>query len=301
MDLDPRWNYENSDECEVEEENSDEDEMEEQAIEQRDKQVEGETISRKFQEVLDAMVRFSSDIVKPPDYNFTETPNKIRQDSTFWPHFKGCIGAIDVTGWPGSTHDAHVLTHTLANHKDVFPYPPDGKYYLVDAGYPNINGYLAPYKGERYHIPDFRRRSQPIGYQEVFNHAHACLRNVIERSIGCWKNRHEFNKLVSFLAQDFQLLVLEGGQEIVLTCATMEEDSFGVNHAGSLRPTSLDLEITNLLCDNRISGLIEQDPITVKAKSRSLHLEHDVPVDIGDDKVTVSDSLDLRTMERSTG
>ncbi|GKV37060.1 hypothetical protein SLEP1_g45128 [Rubroshorea leprosula] len=35
--LDPRWNYENSDECEVEEENSDEDEMEEQAIEQRDK------------------------------------------------------------------------------------------------------------------------------------------------------------------------------------------------------------------------------------------------------------------------
>ncbi|GKV16925.1 hypothetical protein SLEP1_g27493 [Rubroshorea leprosula] len=38
MDLDPRWNYENSNEFEVEEENSDEDEMEEQAIEQRDKQ-----------------------------------------------------------------------------------------------------------------------------------------------------------------------------------------------------------------------------------------------------------------------
>ncbi|GKV34909.1 hypothetical protein SLEP1_g43242 [Rubroshorea leprosula] len=37
MDLDPKWNYENSDECEVEEENSDEDEMEEQAVEQRDK------------------------------------------------------------------------------------------------------------------------------------------------------------------------------------------------------------------------------------------------------------------------
>ncbi|GKU88817.1 hypothetical protein SLEP1_g3035 [Rubroshorea leprosula] len=92
MDLDPRWNYENSDECEVEEENSDEDEMEEQAIEQREKQVEG---------------------------------------------------------WPGSTHDARVFTHILENHKNVFPYPLDGKYYLIDAGYLNINGYFTPYKGER--------------------------------------------------------------------------------------------------------------------------------------------------------
>jgi hypothetical protein len=25
-----------------------------------------------------------------------------------------------------------------------------GKYYLVDAGYPNKYGYLGPYKGERY-------------------------------------------------------------------------------------------------------------------------------------------------------
>jgi hypothetical protein len=27
-----------------------------------------------------------------------------------------------------------------------------GKYYLVDAGYPNEYGYLGPYKGERYHF-----------------------------------------------------------------------------------------------------------------------------------------------------
>ena len=31
-----------------------------------------------------------------------------------------------------------------------------GKYYLVDAGYPQMDGYLGPYKGERYHLPDFR-------------------------------------------------------------------------------------------------------------------------------------------------
>jgi hypothetical protein len=64
-----------------------------------------------------------------------------------------------------------------------------GKYYLVDAGYPNMKGYLSPYKGERYHIPDFRVGSQPQGMQEVFNHVHSSLRNVIERTIGVWKKR----------------------------------------------------------------------------------------------------------------
>ena len=64
-----------------------------------------------------------------------------------------------------------------------------GKYYLVDAGYPNEYGYLGPYKGERYHLQDFRRRGQPRNRQEVFNRAHSSLRNVIERSFGVWKQR----------------------------------------------------------------------------------------------------------------
>ncbi|GLT87396.1 hypothetical protein SLE2022_054820 [Rubroshorea leprosula] len=57
----------------------------------------GEIVSRKFCEVLDALVRFSIDAIKPPNSNFVETPRKIREDSRFWPHFKGCIGAIDAT------------------------------------------------------------------------------------------------------------------------------------------------------------------------------------------------------------
>jgi hypothetical protein len=52
-----------------------------------------------------------------------------------------------------------------------------------------MKGYLAPYKGERYHIPDFRAGSQAEGIHEVFNHAHSSLRNVIERTIGVWKKR----------------------------------------------------------------------------------------------------------------
>ncbi|KAH1047753.1 hypothetical protein J1N35_038537 [Gossypium stocksii] len=31
------------------------------------------------------------------------------------------------------------------------------KYYLVDSGYPQMKGYLGPYRGQRYHLPNFRR------------------------------------------------------------------------------------------------------------------------------------------------
>ncbi|XP_057452625.1 uncharacterized protein LOC130744460 [Lotus japonicus] len=189
----------------------------------------GETISRKFGEVLDGLCLLAKEIVKPPDFNFVEVPAKIKDDRKFWPYFEGCIGAIDgthipvivptkdqvryigikgyptqnvmlvcnfemlitfvVVGWPGTAHDTRILSSAIEDIKTVFPHPPEGKYYLVDAGYPNMKGYLAPYKGERYHIPDFRAGSQAEGFQEIFNHAHSSLRNVIERTIGVWKKR----------------------------------------------------------------------------------------------------------------
>jgi hypothetical protein len=62
-----------------------------------------------------------------------------------------------------------------------------GKYYLVDAGYPNRPGYLAPYKGERYHVPDFHRGVAPRTVEEKFNKIHSQKRNVIERNFAVWK------------------------------------------------------------------------------------------------------------------
>ena len=62
-----------------------------------------------------------------------------------------------------------------------------GKYYVVDAGYPNRDGYLAPYKGQRYHVPEWRNGPPPNGEQELFNHLHSSLRNVVERIFGVWK------------------------------------------------------------------------------------------------------------------
>ena len=64
-----------------------------------------------------------------------------------------------------------------------------GMYYLVDSGYPNREGYLAPYKGQTYHLPEFRLRRKPTGKEEMFNHAHSSLRNVIERSFGVLKQK----------------------------------------------------------------------------------------------------------------
>ena len=61
------------------------------------------------------------------------------------------------------------------------------KYYLVDAGYPNRPGYLAPYKGERYHVPDFHRGVAPRTPKEKFNKIHSSKRNVVERGFGVMK------------------------------------------------------------------------------------------------------------------
>ena len=66
-----------------------------------------------------------------------------------------------------------------------------GKYYLVDSGYLNRTGYLAPFKGSTYHIPEFQARAgrPPQGKYDMFNFLHSSLRNVIERSFGVLKQK----------------------------------------------------------------------------------------------------------------
>ncbi|KAK2454169.1 hypothetical protein QL285_001760 [Trifolium repens] len=192
----------------------------------------GETVSRKFTEVLESLCLLAKEIVRPPDFNFVEVPSKIKNDRRYWPYFEGCIGAIDgthipaivptkdqiryigrkgyptqnvmlvcnfdmlitfvVVGWPGTAHDTRILSSVIEEMKSVFPHPPEGKYYLVDAGYPNMKGYLSPYKGERYHIPDFRDGSQAQGIrEEKIIVATTALHNFIRI---CGVEDEEFNK-----------------------------------------------------------------------------------------------------------
>ena len=64
-----------------------------------------------------------------------------------------------------SCHDTAVLT--MAKESDSeFPMPPLNKYYLVDSGYPNKQGFLAPYRSSRnravrYHMSQFNYGPPP--------------------------------------------------------------------------------------------------------------------------------------------
>ncbi|XP_028091342.1 uncharacterized protein LOC114291677 [Camellia sinensis] len=91
--------------------------------------------------------------------------------------------------WEGSVIDSRVLSNALTRPDVAFPLPLTGKYYLVDTGYTNMIGFLAPYHSKQYHLDQFRGcRHQPNGYKELFNYHHSSLRNVIERCFGVLKN-----------------------------------------------------------------------------------------------------------------
>jgi hypothetical protein len=126
----------------------------------------GETISRKFEEVLNCVVAMSEHYIRPIDPNFSTTHPRISDDRRMMPFFKNCIGALDGThisctppshdviryfgrsrkatqnvlavvdfdlrftyasiGQPGSMHDTSVLFHALTKDRDIFPHPPQG-------------------------------------------------------------------------------------------------------------------------------------------------------------------------------
>ncbi|PKU74897.1 hypothetical protein MA16_Dca022403 [Dendrobium catenatum] len=166
-----------------------------------------ETISWFFYNGLQALVRLSMEIIAPVDKFFHDIPEKIIIDTRYIPYFKetsrligrhhsptqNVMAACDFNMcftfvspvWEGSTHDAPIFKHAVMDPKYNFPTPPPGKFYLVDVGYPLQRGYLKPYLGTRYHIPNFRRGSRTImGHEELFNSRHSSLRSVIECSFG---------------------------------------------------------------------------------------------------------------------
>ena len=61
---------------------------------------------------------------------------------------------------------------------------------VVDVGYKNIPGYLAPYRSVRYHLSEFTGDNVVYeGAMDIFNRWHGKLRNVIERGLGVLKSR----------------------------------------------------------------------------------------------------------------
>ncbi|KAL6202483.1 hypothetical protein ACLB2K_026191 [Fragaria x ananassa] len=85
-------------------------------------------------------------------------------------------------GWEGSASDSRVLRDALTRPNGLRV--PTGYYYLVDGGYTNGEGFLAPYRGTRYHLSEWREGFMPTNKEEYFNMKHAKTRNVIERCFG---------------------------------------------------------------------------------------------------------------------
>ncbi|XP_057787974.1 uncharacterized protein LOC131005172 [Salvia miltiorrhiza] len=91
-------------------------------------------------------------------------------------------------GWEGSAADSRVLRDALTRVHGFRV--PRGNYYLCDNGYANCDGFLAPYKGVRYHLKEWGPLAgRPQNARELFNLRHAKARNAIERAFGVMKMR----------------------------------------------------------------------------------------------------------------
>jgi hypothetical protein len=122
------------------------------------------------------------------------------------------------TGWEGTTNDSRIFYDAVTRPKNEFPTALDGSiflftplthiisniyvlftptntypefvslyaryFYLVDSGFPYTNGYLPPYRRERFNWQDFWASGDPRGFKELFNHHHLSLQMVIECCFG---------------------------------------------------------------------------------------------------------------------
>ncbi|XP_008455792.1 protein ALP1-like [Cucumis melo] len=197
----------------------------------------GETVSRHFNIVLLAGFRLHDELLKKPQpvTNSCTDPR--------WKWFENCLGALDGTyikvnvsatdrpryrtrkgevatnvlgacdtkgdfvfvlfGWEGSAADSRILRDAISRHNGLKV--PKGYYYLCDAGYPNAEGFLAPYRGERYHLSEWRGESNaPTTAREFFNMKHSSARNVIERAFGLLKGRWAILRGKSYYPVDVQ-------------------------------------------------------------------------------------------------
>ncbi|XP_044385890.1 protein ALP1-like [Triticum aestivum] len=182
----------------------------------------GEVVSRYFKRVLHAIGELRDDLIRKPSL---ETQTKIEGNYRWDPYFKDCIGAIDGThvrasvtpdmeaafhgrktyatqnvmaagdldlrftyvlaGWEGTAHDALVLRDALERENGLRV--PQGKFYLVDAGYGAKPGFLPPFRGVRYHLNEWG--NNPVQNEELFNLRHSSLRVTVERAFGSLKRR----------------------------------------------------------------------------------------------------------------
>ncbi|GFQ06518.1 putative nuclease harbi1, partial [Phtheirospermum japonicum] len=76
-----------------------------------------------------------------------------------------------LTGWEGSAAESRVLRDAITRRNCLKI--PNGQYYLCDGGYTNGPGLLAPCRGVRYHLNEWRSGAEgPHNFKELFNLHH---------------------------------------------------------------------------------------------------------------------------------
>ncbi|KAL3614347.1 hypothetical protein CASFOL_042421 [Castilleja foliolosa] len=206
--------------------------------------------SENFHRILKALNTIAPTLMAKPG---SSVPAKIKESTRLFPFFKDCIGAIDGThipamvrgrdvssyrnrhgkisqnvlaacnfdlefmyvlsGWEGSAHDSKILNDAITRRNGLKV--AQGKYFLVDCGFPNRRQFLAPFRGVRYHLQDFAGQgNDPVNEKELFNLRHASLRNVIERIFGIFKSRFTIFKTAPPFLYNTQA-------ELVLACAAL--------------------------------------------------------------------------------
>ncbi|KAK2650033.1 hypothetical protein Ddye_017522 [Dipteronia dyeriana] len=159
------------------------------------------TASINFNKVLKALNTIAPNMLTKP----RSLPSKLKENTRFYPYFKDCIGGIDGTHIPamiiGRDISNYWNRHRTISQNVLAAYNFDlefmyvfsgweGKYFLVNCGFPNRRQFLAPFRGVRYHLQEFGGQGRdPANEVELFNLRHASLRNVIERIFGIFKSR----------------------------------------------------------------------------------------------------------------
>ncbi|TYK00689.1 retrotransposon protein [Cucumis melo var. makuwa] len=93
-----------------------------------------------------------------------------------------------LAGWEGFATDSQILRDALSRENGL--QVPKGYYYLCDVGYPNAEGFLALYRGQRYHLQEWRGAGNaPSNAKEYFNMKHSSASNVIEHAFSVLKGR----------------------------------------------------------------------------------------------------------------
>ncbi|KAL2942202.1 Protein ALP1-like [Bienertia sinuspersici] len=115
-------------------------------------------------------------------------------------------------GWEGSASDPRVLRDALRRPNGIrIPrskvFNNANKYFLVDLGFSNCEGLLAPYKGTRYHL-NLWRGNIPTNYMELFNLRHSSTRNTIERAFGLLKKHWSIIRDPSFFGKKTQIRIM---------------------------------------------------------------------------------------------